>query len=251
MRKRIVSGLAILIIAVVAWAGGDPWKSKPYQQWDEKDVIAVLQTSPWAKVNVAVSGAWHPADTAAADTSGLGVAGSSSDTSNRSAGSNAGQPGGTEKEANASAAAQMYNVFWWSSRTIREASARRAVLKGTATPEQAAQMVAAVADSYEILVNAPNMAIFQKRGEQAFKDTAFINVHKSKQKISPSKVVFQTGADGKVVGAVFSFPKTGSNGEPLISPDEKQIDFNLRIADAWLRTYFNPKQMVDSQGEDL
>jgi hypothetical protein len=76
-------------------------------------------------------------------------------------------------------------------------------------------------------------------------------LHKSKQKLSPSKVEFQKDSTGKVVGAVFMFPKTTSNGEPTISPDEKEVDFNVQIADSWLRTYFSPKQMVDSQGVDL
>jgi hypothetical protein len=95
------------------------------------------------------------------------------------------------------------------------------------------------------------MAIFQQRGEAAFKQTAFIQVHKSKQKLSPTEVKFQTDPAGRVVGAVFSFEKSGANGEPTISSDEKEVDFNVRIGDSWLRTYFNPKQMVDSQGEDL
>jgi hypothetical protein len=249
MRKKIVAGIAILIVAVVAGAGGEPWKSKPYQQWDEKDVMAVLQTSPWAKVGVAASGAWRPMGTAPADTSNLGVAGSASDKSHVSAGVTSNQPGGLEKEIDAGA--QTYNVFWWSSRTIREAAERRAVLKGATTQEEADKVVAVSPDTYQILVNAVNMATFANRGEAAFKETAFLELKKTKQKVSPTSVIFQKGADGKVVGAIFNFPKKASNGEPLISPDEKEIDFNLRIADTWVRTFFNPKQMADSQGVDL
>ena len=146
--KKIFAGTALLAIAAAAWAGGDVWKTKPYSQWDQKDIATILQSSPWAKPAQQVQGAWHPDGTAAADTSNIGVAGSGTDTSNRSAGANANQPGGTEKEAEAQAAQQMYNVFWWSSRTIREASARRAVLSGAATQEQADKMVAAPVDSY-------------------------------------------------------------------------------------------------------
>jgi hypothetical protein len=249
--KRIFAGAAILAVAAAAWAGGDVWKTKPYSQWDQKDITAILQTSPWAKPNQQVQGAWHPDGTTAADTSNIGVAGSGTDTSNRSAGAGGNQPGGTEKQAEAQAAQQMYNVFWWSSRTIREASARRAVLSGAATQEQADKMVAAPVDSYQILVNSPNMAIFQRRGEDAFKQVAFLQTHKNKEKISPTKVEFQKKADGTVVGAVFSFPKTSANGEPLISPDEKEVDFQIQIGGSWLRTYFNPKQMTDNQGTDL
>lgn len=251
MRTKLRAGAAVLAIATVAWASGDVWKSKPYAQWDEKDITTILQTSPWSRPAVQIQGAWRPADTAAADTSNLGVAGSGADTSNRSAGAGSNQPGGTEKQAEALAAVQMYNIYWWSSRTIRETSLRRAVLKGSLTQDQADKMVTAPVDSYQILVNSPNMAIFQRRGEDAFKQVAFLQTHKNKQKLNPTKVEFQKNADGTVVGAVFSFPRTSPNGEPLISSDEKEVDFQLQIGGSWLRTYFNPKQMVDSQGEDL
>jgi hypothetical protein len=96
------------------------------------------------------------------------------------------------------------------------------------------------------------MYIFQKRGEDAFKDAAFIELKKpSKRKVNPVSVVFQKDANGNVIGAVFNFPRKDSGGEPLINPDEKEIDFSLRVADAWIRVAFNPKQMVDSKGQDL
>ena len=189
--KKIFAGTALLAIAAAAWAGGDVWKTKPYSQWDQKDIATILQSSPSAKPAQQVQGAWHPDGTAAADTSNIGVAGSVTDTSNRSAGANANQPGGTEKEAEAQAAQQMYNVFWWSSRTIREASARRAVLSGAATQEQADKMVSAPIDSYEILVNSPNMAIFQRRGEDAFKQARFCGRIRTKRSSLPRKWRFR------------------------------------------------------------
>jgi hypothetical protein len=41
--------VAVFMSAVLAWAGGDPWKGKPYSQWTEQDVTEVMQASPWAK----------------------------------------------------------------------------------------------------------------------------------------------------------------------------------------------------------
>ena len=234
-------------MAAIVWAG-DVWKSKPYSQWDEKDILVVLQTSPWAKVNVSASGAWHPADTTPITGGSVGYGGSSNDTSHTN-GAMPNQAGGTEKEA--SAGSSVYNIYWWSARTIREASLRRQVLKGTTTQEAADNTLKTAPESYQILVAGQNMVIFKTRGEDAFKNAAFIQLKKTKKKISPSKVEFQETADGKVVGAIFSFPKKDASGEPTISSDEKEIDFNLQIGDAWVRTVFNPKQMVDSLGEDL
>jgi hypothetical protein len=67
----------------------------------------------------------------------------------------------------------------------------------------------------------------------------------------PVKVEFQKGPDGKIVDAIFSFEKKSASGEPAISGDEKDVDFYLQLGDAWLRTTFNPKLMVDLHGEDL
>jgi len=247
MRKTFISTLAILAMAAIVWAG-DVWKSKPYQQWDEKDVMTVLQTSPWAKVNITASGTGHPSDATPITGGSTGYGGSSNDNSHTN-GAMANQAGGTEKEANAGSS--VYNIYWWSSRTIREASFRRQVLKGSTTQDAADNALKTAPDDYQILVAGQNMTIFKARGEDAFKNTAFIQLKKTKKKMSPSKVEFQETPDGKVIGAIFSFPKKDASGEPTIDPDEKEIDFNLQVGEAWIKTLFVPKQMVDSQGEDL
>jgi len=50
MRKAILIGSTVIVLAAVIFAGNDPWKAKPYQQWDEKDVRKILADSPWSKV---------------------------------------------------------------------------------------------------------------------------------------------------------------------------------------------------------
>jgi hypothetical protein len=251
MKKTLITMAAVAAITAAAWAGGEVWKTKPYSQWDGKDIEAILQGSPWAKPGQQVQGAWRPADTQPTDTSNVGVAGSRADTSNRSAGPTSNQPGGTPSQDAAQTSQLSYNVFWWSSRTIREANLRSQVLKGAATQEAAENTMKENPDSYQILVAGKNMSIFQQRGENAFKQAAFLQTHKNKQKVGAIDVKFQNGAGGSVVAAIFSFPKTAPNGEPLIAPDEKEVDFELEVGGAWLRTNFSPKQMVDSQGEDL
>jgi hypothetical protein len=251
MRKTGFALTAVLALAAIVWAGGDPWKTKPFDQWTEKDVQDVLQNSPWSKANIQAQGAWHPDGTTQMSGS-VGIAGSGSDTSNRSEGATPDQLGGAEKNASAAAAQAVYTIFWWSSRTIRAASSRRAVLKGTMTQADADKAVATPPDDYMILVQGTNMVIFQQRGEQAFQNAAYIQLKKNKEKLSPSKVVFLKGPDGSTVtSAIFYFSKKGSNGEPTISADEKGIDFYLQIGGSKILTNFDPKKMVDNQGEDL
>jgi hypothetical protein len=251
MRKTVLAATAILAVIAIARAGGDPWKTKPFDQWTEKDIQAILQFSPWAKSNVQAQGAWRPGGMTQASGS-PGMAGSSSDTSHVSAGATPDRPTGMEKEESAAAAQAVYSVFWWSSRTIRAASMRRAVLKGTMTEADAENTLANSPDDYMVLVQGTSMLIFQHRGEQAFEKAAYIQLKKTKEKMYPTKVAFLRGSDGQTVtGAVFYFSKKGATGEPTIAPDEKEIDFYLQMGDAKIVTYFEPRKMVDSKGEDL
>jgi len=179
------------------------------------------------------------------------IAGSSSDRSKTAAGGTVDTPGGTEKNAAAAAAQSTYSVFWWSSRTIRAASMRKAVLKGTMTEDDAEKTVGNTPDEYMILVQGTNMSLFKIRGEKAFEDKAYIQLKKTKQKVFPSHVAFLKAPDDSVNGAVFYFSKKNANGEPTISSDEKEIDFYLQLGDAKILTYFDPRKMVDAKGEDL
>ena len=241
MRKRMMGGFAVLMVAWLAWAGSDPWKSKPFQQWDQKDVTQILQESPWAKSGLQAAGSWRPVGQST--TEGQGAY------SGRSA-NNA--DGGAERTKDAMSGVRVYAAYWWSSRTIRAATCRQAVLNGSMTEADAEKLVAQAPDEYEVRVRGNNMSIFEERGEKAFEDAAKLELKKTKVKLAPSHVTFERDpASEKVVSATFYFSKKDKSGNPTIVPDEKEADFNLRVGDAWVRTYFNPKQMVDSQGEDL
>jgi hypothetical protein len=251
MKKTGLLVASILAVIAIAWAGGDPWKTKTMDQWTENDVTNILQNSPWVKAPLRAQGAWRPNGTTQMTGGSTGIPGSSNDTSHMN-GPTTDKMGGTELNAEAAAAQATYSVFWWSSRTIRAASYRRAVLKGTLSEADADKDAAAVPDDYMILVQGTNMAIFQARGEDAFMKAAYLEPKRLKEKISPTKVEFLKAGDGQTVtGAVFHFPRKSANGEPAIGSDEKEIDFFLQIGGSKLLTYFDPRKMMDSKGEDL
>jgi hypothetical protein len=261
MRKFTFAGVTVLLLGVLVWAGGDPWKNKPFEQWTDSDIAAVLQSSPWAKVNLQTGLGSRMLDSTPLTQPVGGVAGGGGGGSNTSrgsagadsktsAGSLPGQPGGLEK--NADAGPGVYNAFWYSSRTIREALARRAVLHSGMDSGAAAKFVEQAQEEYTVMVQGPDMSLFQQRGEKAFDDAAYLELKKSKQKIAPSHVEFQRAADGTtVLGAKFFFSKKGASGEPAIGADEKQVDFYLRVGSSTIRTYFEPRKMVDAKGLDL
>jgi hypothetical protein len=241
MRKLITGVFVVLLLVVVAWAGGDPWKSKPYQQWDQKDLQLILQESPWAKYNLQASGAWQPIGQST--TEGAGAYNTRSSTVS---------DGGASRTQDALSGRRAYSAYWWSSRTIRAASCRQAVLQGAMTEADAEKLVAEVPDEYEVRVRGSNMAIFQQRGEKAFEDAGWLELKKSKTKLMPSHVTFERDpASENVVSVTFYFPKKDKSGNPTIIADEKEMDFFLKIGDAKLVTYFEPKKMVDIQGQDL
>jgi hypothetical protein len=189
MRRTALSLLAVVAIAAIVWAGGEPWKTKPVSQWTEKDIQDVLQNSPWAKANVEVRGAWRPDGMSQASGSptipGSGQPsrnGSVGDNSHVSAGATPDTPGGLENAEAAAAAQVPYSVFWWSSRTVRAAFYRRAVLKGTMTEADLEEHVAASPDEYMVLVQSTNMRIFQLRGEKAFESAAYLQTRTHKQR---------------------------------------------------------------------
>ena len=102
-----------------------------------------------------------------------------------------------------------------------------------------------------VLVQGTNMQIFQHRGEQAFEKAAYLQLKKTKQKVYPTKVAFSKARMAALRALVFYFDKKDTGNEPTIAPDEKEVDFYLQMGDAKLYTYFDPRKMVDSKGEDL
>jgi hypothetical protein len=261
MRKAILGSSAVLIAAALLFAGGDPWKSKPYQQWDDKDVQRILQDSPWAKA-VQVDANWKnsklnsnddsaqptvPTGTPAAGgkMSGMGGGmGGPSPAPSAPAASNVGS-GGPSSQAT-------FTVRWVSSRTVQRAAARRSELAGQLKPEDAEKQLAQSPDVYEIVVGGPDMRPFQSADEDTLKTNAYLIEKKTKQKISPTKVEVSRSADGKNVQVVaFIFPKKSANGEPTIADDEKGVDFNCFVGGAKIHTSFDIPKMQDTQGRDL
>jgi hypothetical protein len=261
MRKAILVSSAILIAAALLFAGGDPWKSKPYQQWDDKDVKRILEDSPWAKV-VLVDASWknsklnsnddsaQPATPVAAPPAGGKMGGMGGGMGGQSPPSSA--PAAGNIESGGPSAQASFAVRWVSSRTIQRAAARRSELAGQLKPEDAEKQLAQSPDVYEIVVGGSDMRPFQSADEDTLKTSAYLIEKKTKQKISPTKVEVSRSTDGKSVQVVaFIFSKKSANGEPTIADDEKSVDFNCFVGGAKIHTSFDIPKMQDTQGRDL
>jgi hypothetical protein len=261
--RAITVWLALLALAFVAAAGGDPWKSKPYQQWDNKDIRRVLSDSPWARI-VRVSAPWRGRKPGAdqsspsqpssqAPTSAPSGGGMSRGTYGSSNGSapRAGNEGDEAEEESGPAQAS-FLVRWNSSRVVREAVFRDAILAGKMKESDADRLLAQPAAAYDVLVTGHDMAPFADAEEKGLKSHAFLLTRKSRKTIPAVAAQILRSPDGaSVIAVLFSFPRKEPNGEPEIAPDEKGVEFQLIRGDLSLRFAFEPQKMTDTQGVDL
>jgi len=253
LRKAFLSGCIALLLAAIVSAGGDPWKSKPYQQWDAKDVRKVLDSSPWAR-NVQVEAPWMNGDAASggADTGGTSAqpgparAGPSPRTG-PGGGADAGAGGGPPQTALAA-----FIVRWASARTMREAVLRNAVLAGQIKEDEAEQQVAQPVDSYEVVVAGPDMKPFQSVDEKILQNGAFLMDRKTKQKVAPTSVKIQNSEDGKkILSVAFIFPRKSDSGISTIGADVKTVDFLSVVTNVKIEASFDVTKMTDTLGRDL
>jgi hypothetical protein len=246
MRKLIFGIMAMIFVAGLAMAGGDPWKSKPFGQWDEKDVRRILSDSPWSRP-VQVHAPWKMDNS----TASLGQS------TNANQEKPMGTLGGGAKAGPVIDPTQQiplapFIVRWFSARTVREAALRGAVLAGQMKQEDAENQAAQAPPVYLVLVAGPDTSPFEGTDEKTLKEGASLLTKKSKQKIPAINVELQKAPDGKkVLAAVFSFPMKTGGGESFIAADEKAMDFSCSVGGTKIQAAFDLSKMEDKQGRDL
>lgn len=237
---------AVLISAALAWASDPPWKGKPYDQWTDKDLEKIFSDSPWSRIGT-VTRTWTPLNSSGGSTSGA--------QSNNPIPGRPGGPGGpagsSGNDAGGPGDELRFNVYWASSRIMRAASARKSILHGGKQDVDVAKYAGEPQEEYQIVVQSEDMTPFVRHDEKFFQDNSFLDVKKTKQKISPSHVRYERDDKALVAAAVFFFPKKTAAGEPTVASDEKNVEFNCKIEGTRLRVNFDPQKMLDSQGPAL
>jgi hypothetical protein len=241
--RQVPMILAVLLAATPLSAGDKPWNAKPYQSWNSKDIQQIMTRSPWV-ASTSVRRSWHRSQEATVvqpeqpEISG-GVR------SNPSViGAVASNTGGTESTPRLN----VY-LYWYSSRVIRAASARQAVLQGTMDQSAAQKFTDAPQAEYQIVLKMDDMTPFIKKGEKFYQQNAFLQMRRSRLNVPANKVVYERlGTASEDV--VFFFPKT-ADGAPTMASDETDVVFSCKVADQTLRADFKPKKMVDQFGPDL
>jgi hypothetical protein len=256
MRRVVWVAVVGLAVALGAWAQ-DPWKGKPYTQWDAKDVEKVLKNSPWVQ-RVHVSAPWK--QRGGTDASGReavvvgGTAGRGQTGGQAQTGMSTGATGRSELEQ-ARPPEALYYIRWASARMVRQGIIRGAMLAGRVAEADAERYLSEPPEGYEIVIESPepsDMAPFRRLDEMALKEKAYLRTKKTKQKLSPARVTIERTADGRGIAAiVFLFPKQTPSGEPVLPPGEEGAEFVCSTNDVSFKSNFDFRKMGTKEGLDL
>lgn len=236
LQNKIKLLLALLVFSALAWAADAPWKGKPYDQWDDKDIQKVFTDSPWERMST-ITRTWAAA--AAKDLANGPLAGGQT------------RLPGEARSGDSVGDDVNFHVFWASSRVMRAASARRAILHGGKKDLDVDKYANAQQEEYQIVLQSEDMSPFVRHDEKFYQENSFLELKKTKQKIAPSHVQYERDEKGQIATAIFFFPKKTPSGDPTIAPDEKNVGFSCKIEGATLRVNFEPQKMVDNQGAAL
>jgi hypothetical protein len=269
--KRSLLLLLVIAVPAILLAGEDVWKSKPYQQWDIKDVQKVLNDSPWAKV-VHVDAKWRsagstsPADRTpqSPDANTAPRPSSSGTSSNPMGGTSAQSPSSAQTprspqdmpSGNAPQTSDApFVVRWFSSKTIREAIARAQVLNGGMSEADAEKALTQEPGEYTISIAGADMSPFQGAEEKDLASSAYLEAKKEKTKVAASHVKVEQSKDAKgaaqaVSVVVFYFPKKDASGQPTLPPTEKGVEFACAAKGSTIKTSFDLAKMRAASGPD-
>jgi hypothetical protein len=251
-KSSVVLFLGLLVAAALLWAGAKPWKSKPYQTWDAKDLQSIMTESPWVQITT-VRRSWLPMAEKDVPPS-QEIAGGMQHFPSATAGpgSNpAANPAATNRESEGSTRELNVYLYWYSSRVIRAASAREAVLHGVLRDSEVEKFTNTPQEEYEIALRMADMTPFIRKDAKFYQDNAILQMRRSKLNLPPNRVVYEDAATGRVKDVVFFFPKKTSSGLPTITSDETDVAFTCRVADSTLHVDFKPRKMIDQFGTDL
>lgn len=243
MARRLVALSAILLLAASSWAG-DPWKDKTYKQWDEKDVRKIMSDSPWAR-EVRVPANWKGGGGGSGG-SGRNAPAGGTDYGEKNAGNGpdtgvASKMSGMEQESANEAA---FVVQWASARTMREARARSAMLRGMSEAD-ADKQLAPTPEQYIVIILGRDMTPFAKSSEDSLKSKTRLKLKKNKGELTPVKVEIMRAKEGPGVQAVlFYFERKNAGGEATIAADEKGVEFVVEATRTTLKTSFDLTKMA-------
>jgi hypothetical protein len=241
MPKKMMTLMAAgFLVAATAALPSDVWKDKDFQNWDQKDVQKILTDSPWSK----------KFEYSSAGTVGNGAMTHSVTTGPAGGGGNVPSDLGDRIASNSQPGQQIsLIVSWCSSRTIREAMARRKELAGT-SQDDARKILSEEPTTYEVAVSGRGLTVFGEIQEDSLKEHSYLMSKITKEKLASVEVIVQRSQYDQPVAIIFEFAKTTASGAPTIAKNEKGVEFSTQAGKTPIKIQFDLSKMTDKQGSD-
>ncbi len=221
--KAAAAGVLLLLVSSALLWAGDPWKKKPYPDWDYYDVEEVLTNSPWSRA-VKIGGGSFLVFTRHGGPAVMGTPAQKIDA-----------PGGP------------IVVRWFSASTVREACVRSNQLARVVPEERAQQLLSRGPEHFIIAVGLWSFGAdpFFDPVDQALPNPGgvFLELLAANRKIPPIKYQRLGGTD------LYYFPRE-ENGQPVLGP-EKRVKFSVRLKGTFYSVTFDLGKMVRDGKPDL
>ncbi len=140
-----------------------------------------------------------------------------------------------------------YVIEWSSARIIQQVGAHFSALQSQRKEEETAPRPSPM---YVLTVTGPDLRAFGAISEDQLKAGSYLHPKHAKAKVEPGEVKVRKAADGRILAIQFAFPRQIA-GQPLISDQEKSVEFGCKVKDLSLKTTFNLAKMTTAQGRDL
>jgi hypothetical protein len=240
MRNRMLMGaLGLVAFSAVAWPA-DIWNTKPVREWTREETQQFLLDSPWTH-RVFVGGSLL-------DTSAPGdTAGESAGWGESSAAAGRVDDRSTVDVPLSGHTGAPYLIEWRSAKIFRRAGAHLTALQSQTKEVDAEPVPLAL---YVLSLEGPNLKVFDGVAEAELKASAYLRPKHAKTKIEPTEVRVQKAQDGRVIAVHFAFPRQ-MDGQPVVSDQEKSVEFSCKAKELVLKTSFNLAKMTTAQGRDL
>ena len=236
--------LVVLFVAVAlspTSRADDPWKDKSSSEWKMADTTKILARSPWVK-DARVSAPWIKGQPVSLFPM-VGGCGGRMD------------PDEVPSVPDSGPSFQsivVYRVSWVSSRTYREAKARRGVLCGDIDQDDLESFVEqGAAEDYVLYIESPDMTPFEGRDESAVQQNTFLIGKKSGLRLSPASVQLRQAGGSRIFGVILHFPKATDDGKPVVVPGESELALSYKFGKIEIKARFLPEKMMRAGAADL
>lgn len=234
MRRKSKPGMKFaLALAAFSLFAADSWQSKPYTEWNDKDVQKILSSSPWVH-SVTISG------DSARSYGDLSAINQVNHPAGMPSATGPGSGQGRDRMGDGDIAGPethiTFTVLWQSAMPVKQALVRRR-FGAEAVGSVDAKKFLDETPGYVIAVSGP---ISEKdRAPQAKAEILQRTTLSVKGKDSVRATDMVVNPSGKVTEAVFVFPK----GTPFTLED-KEVEFSTQFGPVTVKNKFHLKDMV-------